>query len=202
MDGIISCYSELKYSELKDLPIGLNDSIIHQIRNDITNHKVVILKNFFNPKTLNILKDDYFKLFKKSLSTNPIFNENCDNFFRRDIDPPKSAVKRNKQFATCFYWNDDTFGELKLFKQLSRVRNLIANLPIEYTLNGFEPDGYVTYPNISHYPINGGKLNKHTDPPNKQFCTIMAAMSKKILILNRAVYTLKKEMSNIILMII
>jgi hypothetical protein len=179
MNEIISNYSKIKYCESDNLPNGLNDSLIIQIRNDINNHKVVILKNFFDEIKLKKLKNDYFELFKKSTSSNPFFEENCDNFFRRDIDPPKSAVKRNKQFATSFYWNDNTFGELNLFKQLSRLRNLIANLPLEYTLNGFEPDGYVTYPNISHYPINGGNLNKHTDPPNKQFCTIMAAMSKK-----------------------
>ena len=179
MNEIISNYNKLKYCESEDLPHGLNDSLIFKIRDDIKNHKVVILKSFFDELTLKKLKNDYFELFKKSNSTNPVFEENCKNFFRRDSDPPNSAVKRNKQFATIFYWNDDYFGELKLLKQLSRLRNLIANLPLEYTLNGFEPDGYVTYSNISHYPINGGNLNKHTDPPNKQFCTIMAAMSNK-----------------------
>jgi len=179
MNKIISNYRKIKYCGNQNLPNGLNDSLINQIRDDIKNHKVVILKNYFDEIQLKKLKANYFNFFKKSSSTNPVFEKNCNNFFRRDIDPPKSAVKRNKQFATIFYWNDDNFGELKLLKQLSRLRNLIAELPLEYTLNGFEPDGYVTYSNISHYPINGGNLNKHTDPPNKQFCTIMAAMSKK-----------------------
>ena len=48
MNEIISNYSKIKYCESDNLPNGLNDSLIIQIRNDINNHKVVILKNFFD----------------------------------------------------------------------------------------------------------------------------------------------------------
>lgn len=179
MSSFISNYYGISYDRNKHCTVGLDKNTVNQIRADIQSHNVVVLKSYFEKSELNNLKKNFHSLFLQSVSSNPPLTPNCPNFYRRDIDPPLSAVKRNKQFVTSFYWNNDFFGERGLFISLSKLRNIIAKLPPDYTLSGFEADGYVTYANITHYPINGGKLNKHTDPPNKQFCTIMAAMSQK-----------------------
>jgi hypothetical protein len=179
MSEVVALYNSIYYDKTSESLKGVNADVLQKIRTDIRNHRVVILKNVFEGSLLEDLKISFFKLFLESESSNPKFCSDCPNFFRRDIDPPLSAVKRNKQFATSFYWNKDFFNERPLFQALTGFRNLIAELPENYTINGFEEDGYVTYANITHYPSNGGKLNKHTDPPNKQFCTIMVAMSKK-----------------------
>lgn len=152
---------------------------IEEIRKDIANGNVVILKDFFSKKSLIELREAIFKLFCDSNFSNPELNHNTLNFIRRDENPAKSAVKRTKQFYVSFYWNKPLFGEREKFLSLTHLRGKIARLPLGYTVNGIEQDGYLTYPNITHYPIGGGMLNKHTDPPNKQFCTIMAAMSER-----------------------
>jgi len=156
---------------------GIEASLISIIRSSIEKGQIVILKSFFEKEEMQAFRKQAHDFMCKSESSNPFFCSSTPNFYRRDNDPPQSAVKRNKQFLTSFYWNDDHFGEKKYYQVLSKLRNIIAGLPEEYTLSGPEDDGYVTYPSIVHYPPNGGKLNKHTDPPNKQFCTIMASMS-------------------------
>lgn len=64
-------------------------------------------------------------------------------------------------------------------RAMSALRNEIAELPEGYALTDIEPDGFMTYSNVTHYPVGGGRLNKHQDPPNKQFAVIIASMSKK-----------------------
>lgn len=162
---------ELEFSEYPQYKIEL-------IREDLLNGNVVVLKNFFDFNSMIDLRSKIHESFISENFTNPPLSNKTENFIRRDNNPEKSAVKRVKQFAVSFYWNKPFFREREYFLALTYLRNRIANLPLNYTSQQIEPDGYLTYPNITHYPLGGGRLNKHTDPPNKQFCTIMAALSQ------------------------
>lgn len=152
---------------------------IEAIRQAITNQQVVVLKRAFDPKMLKVIRAAVFQKMMTTEVSNPEIRENSPNFFRIDDNPEKSAVKRIKQLFCSFYWNDDVAGETQLMRAMSRFRNIIAELDVHYTLEGIEDDGYMTYANISHYPVGSGMLNKHQDPPNKQFSVIIASLSEK-----------------------
>jgi hypothetical protein len=158
---------------------GYSKKDIENIRHFIKSYKVVVLKDVFEKKVIEGIRKSIFDYMQLSEQSNPIIDGDVPNFFRRDENPEKSAVKRINQFVVSFYWNADVAGETVLMKAMSRLRNEIAKLPIEYTLDGIESDGYMTYSNIIHYPLGGGKLNKHQDPPNKQFTVIISSMSEK-----------------------
>ena len=172
-------FNNFKYNpELSRLE-GYSREDVEEIRSLIETHKVVILKNVFDREVIKKIRERVFNYMNLTGQSNPTVVPGVSNYFRRDENPEKSAVKRIKQFAASFYWNQDIAGETKLMKAMSRLRNEIAGLPVEYTLNGIEPDGYMTYSNVTQYPTGGGMLNKHQDPPNKQFAVIISSMSEK-----------------------
>lgn len=158
---------------------GVGERDIEQIRSAITDKKVVIIKRAFEPELLKTIRSSVFATMMQTEASNPAIGPSTPNFFRVDDNPAKSAVKRVKQLYCSFYWNADVAGETRLMRAMSRFRNNIAGLDRDYTLNGIEDDGYMTYANISHYPIGSGVLNKHQDPPNKQFAVIIASLSEK-----------------------
>lgn len=172
-------FNGFSYNRDTEVIEGYSDYDVEQIRQLIESHKVVILKNVFDKSLIREIKKHVFNHMTLAEESNPEIGVDTPNYFRRDENPEKSAVKRIKQFVASFYWNKDISGETKLMKAMSRLRNEIARLPVDYTLNGIESDGYMTYANITHYPPGGGMLNKHQDPPNKQFSVIISSMSEK-----------------------
>jgi hypothetical protein len=172
-------FNNFKYNAESGSIEGYSKNEIEEIRGLIESHTVIVLKGVFEKTVIKKIRKSIFDYMQLSEQSNPIIQNNVMNYFRRDDNPEKSAVKRIKQFMASFYWNLDIAGETRLMKAMSRLRNEIARLPVEYTLNGIEEDGYMTYSNVTHYPSGGGKLNKHQDPPNKQFTVIIASMSEK-----------------------
>lgn len=176
---MIHIFKNFSYNVKSKSILGYTNDDIQKIRNIILNQEVVVLKSVLSKKIIRDIKEKTFNFFQKHSPSNPIINENVSNFYRVDNNPPKSVVKRVKQFFASFYWNGAISEEQNCMKAMSILRNQIANLPTDYTVNGIESDGFMTYPNITHYPIGGGKLNKHTDPPNKQFTVLLASLSER-----------------------
>mgnify|MGYP003141440771 CR=1 FL=1 len=172
-------FNNFQYNPELEVIDGYSIKDVEEIRNLIESYNVVILKKVFDKRLIEKIRADVFNFMASTEENNPLIEHGVANYFRRDNNPEKSAVKRIKQFVASFYWNKDISGETVLMKAMSRLRNQIAGLPPEYTLNGIEPDGYMTYSNITHYPSGGGMLNKHQDPPNKQFTVIISSMSEK-----------------------
>lgn len=158
--------------------VGFSDADINGIREVIKNSGVVVLKNVFIKNQILSLRKTVFEYFLDKAPSNPPIHDSTPNYWRRDDDPPKSAVKRVNQFYSSFYWNDDLSGERVLLQSMSRLKHKIAGLPEDFTFNG-ESQGYITYPTITHFPLGGGHLNKHKDPENIQFCVIIASMSTR-----------------------
>lgn len=172
-------FKNFNYNHNSQAIEGYCEDDIKQIRLYIESHKVVILKSVFNKSLMREIKERVFNHMIVAEENNPEIEVDVPNYFRRDENPEKSAVKRIKQFFASFYWNKDIAGETELMKAMSKLRNQVAELPIDYAINGIESDGYMTYSNITHYPSGGGMLNKHQDPPNKQFTVIISSMSEK-----------------------
>ena len=174
----ITYLNNFRFDENSSRIIGYKQADLDLIRETIKRSDVVVLKSVFSKNTILNLRKNVFQYFLNNPSSNPPINDNTLNYWRRDDDPPKAAVKRVNQFYSSFYWNDDFFGEKALLQSMSRLKHLIAGLPEEFTFDG-NTQGYITYPTITHFPLGGGYLNKHKDPENIQFCVIIASMSTR-----------------------
>ena len=159
--------------------VGFDSKLIDDLRGAINAKRAVLLKQVFEAEKVGKMKLDFFALIQKMEESNPTIDNSCPNFLRRDINPEKSAVKRTKQMVTSFYWNEPFDEEQNYMKAMSRFKNKVAQLPDNFATDLIEDDGFLTYANISHYPVGGGHLNKHQDPPNKQFCVIIASLSTR-----------------------
>jgi hypothetical protein len=171
-------FRSFRYDETNASIGGYGAGDLTEIRAIIRAQGVVVLEGVFTRSSMHAIRRKAFGYILQNRPSNPPIDESTPNYWRRDDNPPKSAVKRVNQFFSSFYWNDDLAGEKLLMQSMSRLKNEIAGLPAEFALHGIER-GYMTYPTITHYPRGGGKLNRHTDPKNIQFCVIICSMSTR-----------------------
>ena len=176
---IYNTYSNFKYNDETNQIEGYSSDDIKEIQSNINSQIVVVLKNVFAKDEMKEIRRLSFDYMCENESRNPQIEADLPNFFRRDENPELSAVKRVKQFYTSFYWNKALGNEVNYMKAMTLLRNKLAGLPEKYTIDGVEEDGYMTYSNITHYPSGAGKLNKHKDPPNKQYAVIISSLSEK-----------------------
>ena len=68
-------------------------------------------------------------------------------------------------FRSCYtpFWAEDVWGLHASLKQLTRVRNHLAGLPLDFALEGTEANGLWTAARFHQYPKGGGFFRRHTD---------------------------------------
>ncbi len=158
---------------------GGGDNLIKNVRQAITDKKVVILRNLIcKTRALSIRNSILDFWAGTEPEVQKVLNNKSPNYHRIDNNPEKSQVKMVSHNYVSYYWNKDVCGENSIFKAMSRFRNLVAGLDEEFTVNAIEGD-WITVPVMYHYPPGGGKINKHADPKTKQFCTMLCSLSKK-----------------------
>ena len=137
-----------------------------------------------------------------------VINERFDH--RLDHPPagqPASAVRTNFQklnlggesstannddarLFRAFYnplWEPDIYSMHGAFAQLIRVRNRIADLPLEFAMDKIESNGLWTAARFHQYPAGGGFFRRHTDyvvkdiadEKSTQFYQVVLTMSQK-----------------------
>ena len=174
----IITFENFRYNPQSKRIEGYDEQDVEMIRQAINRFGLVMLRRVFEKAALVEIRKRVFEFFLTNPESNPSIDVGSPNYWRLDDNPPKAAVKRVDQFFSSFYWNDDLAGEKPMMQAMSRLKNRIARLPDEFALTSIE-EGYVTYPTIKHYPRGGGRLNKHIDPQNIQFCVIIASMSAR-----------------------
>jgi hypothetical protein len=112
--------------------------------------------------------------------------------FQKTLLGGESRAARNDD-ARCFrafytpFWADDVWGVHASLRQLARVRNRLAELPLEFALDSIEPNGLWTAARFHQYPRGGGFFRRHTDYVAKdvvdqkatQFFQVVLTMSLK-----------------------
>ena len=63
-------------------------------------------------------------------------------------------------------------------KALGNWRNELAGLPKDYAYYDIV-DEHITVPKVVHYPVGGGYLQPHVDPPAKQKLVVIAILSQR-----------------------
>lgn len=178
----IKTMDHIKYDAKLGEFVNYSDEDLATIRIWLKHPYAVVLKNVFDKGLLDDIRHKIFKFFQDTPETNPHVKNGSANFHRIDNNPEKSAVKRKLHSSISFYWNEDIAGETKLMRAMSLFKNEIAELPRTFTLNTVEKafdSEWLTIPQITHYPLGGGRLNKHKDPTNIQYTTILAMMTEK-----------------------
>ena len=151
-----------------------DDGLLKKIKTHCAKKNIIIIKNIFEKKYLNDILKFNKSYFKKSAPLVPeSYNFNLDDFYRIDINPKKSKIKKNQTiyFYPLFKKNNNLVRDFT--KQLSLLRNKIAGLNHNYGC--FSNDKHVGIGVIQHYP-NNGFMSEHYDPKNPQKVVVSAIL--------------------------
>lgn len=149
-----------------------------QLLDWIEQKRVVVLKNVFDRKPMDAIRESCVRFARENDQMNPAIEEGVPNFYRIDNNPPKSAVKRICRSFALFYWNDTDFGgERPYLQALAGVRNRLAGLHDGFAFERVE-GGQLSIPSIVQYPVGGGYLQTHEDPPSTQRAVVTAILSQ------------------------
>lgn len=68
-------------------------------------------------------------------------------------------------FRACYspFWAEDVWGLHDGLRKLARVRNRLAQLPLDFAIEGTEANGLWTAARFHQYPRGGGFFRRHTD---------------------------------------
>lgn len=170
---------------LVNVPASFSGGHIHsQLRDDaILEHvsagRLVVLKNAFPESAMHAIRTGLLEFTKTHPSTNPEVKPGVGHFRRVDINPERSQVKRIVQSFYSFYWGErDISGERPFLLALAGLRNRLAGLREDYAFHGVEDD-HLSVPQITHYPVGGGYLQPHVDPPSIQKVVVTAILSRR-----------------------
>jgi hypothetical protein len=89
------------------------------------------------------------------------------NFQKLNMGGESSTANHDDaRFFRAFYnplWEPDVYSMRHAFAQLIRVRNRIADLPLDFATDKIEPNGLWTAARFHQYPAGGGFFRRHTD---------------------------------------
>lgn len=144
----------------------------------IEQRKVVVLKGAFDGEAMTRIRDGCVRFAREHEPANPEIQPGVPNFYRIDNNPPRSQVKRICRSFALFYWNDHDFGgEREYLQALAGLRNRLAGLGENFAYDRIE-DGQLSIPSVVHYPVGGGYLQRHEDPPSTQRAVVTAILSE------------------------
>ncbi|GJL98261.1 MAG: hypothetical protein DHS20C06_20780 [Hyphobacterium sp.] len=102
------------------------------------------------------------------------------NWFRRDVNPEKSAVKRVLQthdFGDIPALNTPMRTSLgAVFDRMARLQAAVSGVPARV---GAAHDGHSLHPQIIHYPQGGGYFGRHTHPLEPQRIGLIVSLSER-----------------------
>ncbi len=78
----------------------------------------------------------------------------------------RTANHDDARFFRAFYnpfWAEDVWGLRSALQRLAQVRNVLADLPLDFALRDIEPNGLWTAARFHQYPAGGGFFRRHTD---------------------------------------
>jgi hypothetical protein len=150
---------------------------IDDLKSHVNSGNPAIIRGFLSENEANELISSCIEFSKTEDTSCPIVKVGTPNYHRIDNNVEKSKVKSILHLFTYFYWNKESQPVAKLFKRLFRLRNLISNLPENYTLETLEDD-MISIPIVQQYPRGGGYMQEHIDPSVGQKIIFSVLLSK------------------------
>ena len=164
-----------------DIDKVLNDpETIQEIRKDIQNGDVYILKNYFSKDLIYSIREYCKRVGQNSIPNYVPIKEGAPNFHRMNRLDKRAYVKGCFHQFSFFPWNQDYFNLFELTKKAYALKNLTSNHEADKFLDSKPEDGCTARLAVQFYPKGNGLLNKHVDPVDKHQLTVpIMIMSEK-----------------------
>jgi hypothetical protein len=161
--------------------MGLDEYIrnLDNLNNDLCedNLALVVIENFFDNSVASNIRNFAFNEFL--LNANKDYQEFTENITadhaRVDCEPKGANVQLISQNYFSFPWNDFSNNNniRNTYQKLSKIRNSFDGVDFNENDLGYQ------YLDIRHYPVNGGYIAYHSDPPSLQKLVSMVSLSEK-----------------------
>tara|TARA_R100001591_G_scaffold118063_3_gene139302 strand:+ start:1548 stop:2315 length:768 start_codon:yes stop_codon:yes gene_type:complete len=157
-----------------------NPETIQEIRKDIQNGDVYILKNYFSKDLIYSIREYCKRVGQNSIPNYVPIKEGAPNFHRMNRLDKRAYVKGCFHQFSFFPWNQDYFNLFELTKKAYALKNLTSNHEADKFLDSKPEDGCTARLAVQFYPKGNGLLNKHVDPVDKHQLTVpIMIMSEK-----------------------
>lgn len=157
-----------------------NPETIQEIRKDIQNGDVYILKNYFSKDLIYSIREYCKRVGQNSIPNYVPIEEGAPNFHRMNRLDKRAYVKGCFHQFSFFPWNQDYFNLFELTKKAYALKNLTSNHEADKFLDSKPEDGCTARLAVQFYPKGNGLLNKHVDPVDKHQLTVpIMIMSEK-----------------------
>lgn len=128
------------------------------------------IRGIISPEEVSIAISNLSGLFS-SKNDHPGVGQSADavrtNFQKLNIGgESRSRANDDARLFRAFYnpiWAEDIYQFRDAFIRLARVRNVLAELPIDFAIDKVESNGLWTAARIHQYPAGGGFFRRHTD---------------------------------------
>lgn len=153
---------------------------IYEIRSNIKNGDVYILKNYIPKDTIIQIREYLSNVGRSSIPNYHPIQEGSPNFHRINKADQRSHVKGCFHQFAFFPWNQDYFDLFKLTEKAYHLKNRISNLPADQFLKQTPEKDCTARLAVQFYPSGYGFLNKHQDPVDHHQITVpIMIMSQK-----------------------
>ena len=157
-----------------------NPETIQEIRKDIQNGDVYILKNYFSKDLIYSIREYCKRVGQNSIPNYVPIEEGAPNFHRMNRLDKRAYVKGCFHQFSFFPWTQDYFNLFELTKKAYALKNLTSNHEADKFLDSTPTDGCTARLAVQFYPKGNGLLNKHVDPVDKHQLTVpIMIMSEK-----------------------
>ena len=157
-----------------------NPETIQEIRKDIQNGDVYVLKNYFSKDLIYSIREYCKRVGQNSIPNYVPIKEGAPNFHRMNRLDKRAYVKGCFHQFSFFPWNQDYFNLFELTKKAYALKNLTSNHEADKFLDSKPEDGCTARLAVQFYPKGNGLLNKHVDPVDKHQLTVpIMIMSEK-----------------------
>jgi hypothetical protein len=159
----------------------LNDeNFAQQVRNNINNGAIYVVKNFINIEIIERIKTYLQGLGSYSLPNYQAIELGTGNFHRINKWDERAYVKGCFHQFVFYPWNQDVFGLFEISKEVFQVKNIISGNNKDKFLGMNGEEGCITRLAFQFYPKGTGGLNKHRDPVDHHQLTVpILTMSEK-----------------------
>jgi hypothetical protein len=172
---------DIKLVECLELDQILSDQVkIQEIRTNIQNGDVYVVKRYFSAELCNEIMDYLKRVGQHSIPNYHPIKNGAPNFHRMNKTDPRAFVKGAFHQFSFFPWNQDYFDLFDKCKNAYSLKNLTSNLPKNKFLKIEPEEGCTARIAAQFYPKGYGFLNKHKDPVDTHQLTVpIMILSKK-----------------------
>ena len=170
----------LEYEKFEKIFLTQNYLLLEEIIKKLYSGKIYIIKNAFDKKFVNKIKNDFLNFTKSKPNEFHKMKENCPDF-HRIIDEKVTnfySMRAIKHSAYFFPWNKNQYGLFPIIYEKWRLLKFLGGRKYDEFESNTPINGVVDRIQVLRYPV-GGELVTHSDPFHNQRMFISIYLSKR-----------------------